>query len=421
MKSGDKRVQKWVILLLASVAVAFLAWWGLSWFITPRVNVTRIVQGPVVQAFYATGTVQPVREFPIKANNEGILEKVLVDKGARVTAGQPLAILNDPVLRYRADRARATLDEKKKRADANNSPIWAEFDARISAADEMVATAGREVGRMEKMSLTNAASVSDRDRAQDVLQTRTAERDSLKAQRRAKLLELEREVQVAQAEYDSAVWETQQQTLKAPIDGVVLNRPTSQGTRVAINDVVMRVADVRPENLVMRAAVDEEDITKCRVGQIVRMSLYAFPGERVSGKVTQIYDEADPTRRTFEVDVTVNEAADRLSAGMTGELAFIIAEKASASILPSTAVQGGGVYVVVAGRIEKRTPEIGLRSFQRVEVISGITKDDTVIFSPIGTLTPGDSVRANEVEPREAVGVDPEKDSEGGGTFKGFG
>ena len=66
-------------------------------------------------------------------------------------------------------------------------------------------------------------------------------------------LELERELQVAKAALDTANWNLEQQTLSRPIDGVVLDRPLSVGTRLAINDHVMRVADVRPEKLVMRA------------------------------------------------------------------------------------------------------------------------------------------------------------------------
>jgi multidrug resistance efflux pump len=54
----------------------------------------------------------------------------------------------------------------------------------------------------------------------------------------------------------TAEWNLEQQTLRAPIDGVVLDRPIAIGTRMAINDQIMRIADVTPKNLVMRAAVD---------------------------------------------------------------------------------------------------------------------------------------------------------------------
>ena len=69
-------------------------------FLRPSVVVTEAVEGPVVQAFYSTGTIQPVREFPIKSNTAGILTDVRVDKGARVKKGDVLALVSDPQLRY---------------------------------------------------------------------------------------------------------------------------------------------------------------------------------------------------------------------------------------------------------------------------------------------------------------------------------
>ena len=63
----------------------------------PVVTVTEVVRGPVVQAFYATGTLSPVREHPVKAPVEGTLERLddapdvaVIDKGSRVRKGQPL-------------------------------------------------------------------------------------------------------------------------------------------------------------------------------------------------------------------------------------------------------------------------------------------------------------------------------------------
>ena len=84
----------------------------------------------------------------------------------------------------------------------------------------------------------------------DRVKERVIEAESIKAQRAAKKLELDRQVEVGRAALDIANWNLEQQTLKAPIDGVVLDRPTAIGTRVAVNDSIMRIADVTPVNLV---------------------------------------------------------------------------------------------------------------------------------------------------------------------------
>lgn len=387
----------------------------------PTVTVTRLVEGPVIRAVYATGTISPVREYPIRASTAGTLSEVMVDKGDAVTAGQVLATVADSSLVYAADRAQAELREKQARLDPATSPVLAEFDARIRAATEQLAIAQREETRLRQLLEDQARSTTDLDRAADRVQAALGLAESLKSQRASALLELEREVAFAQSAAKTAQWDLDQQQARSPIDGVVLDRPIPQGTRVAINDTLMRVADVTPANLVMRAAVDEEDITSVSVGQKVIMTLYAFPDEKFLGKVKTIYAEADPNRRTFEVDVEIEQPSDRFQPGMTGELAFVVTEKASAQILPSQAVQKGGVvYVIRDGRIVPDTPEIGVRAVDRVEVLSGIAPDARVVISPIAPGDVGKHARVTEIDPRAAAGLDPTGAMKGAEAFKGW-
>jgi RND family efflux transporter MFP subunit len=409
---------RWIItaaiaaVVVAGAVLAFLR------FSSPLVVVSEAVEGPVVQAFYSTGTVQPDREFPIKANVAGTIAEVRVDKGDAVTKGQPLAIMAEPGLVFAQRQAQAELEEKQKRADAKNSPVLQEYDARISAGQAQLEIAQRELARIKALIEKNAASQMDLDAASDRVKTVWTLVESAKAQRATRQLELERELQVARSALDTANWNLEQQTLKSPIDGVVLNRPLSVGTRVAINDVVMTVADVRPEKLVMRAAVDEEDVTKVRVGQVVRMTLYSYDSRTFEGKVARIYPQADPERRTFEVDVQIVDPDPRLSPGMTGELAFVMDAKARAVVVPSQAVQKGAVYIVENGRLKKLSAEIGLRGIERSEVRSGAKPGDRVVISTVGDLEDGQRVRTSYTDPVTAAGLN--KPKQVNDNFKGF-
>src|SRR5688500_2984469 len=84
---------RWLIVTIAVAALAAGAWWGYQSWSSPRVIYTEVVEGPVVQAFYATGTLQPHREFPIKSNVEGTVTEVYVDKGEPVRKGHKLVFV----------------------------------------------------------------------------------------------------------------------------------------------------------------------------------------------------------------------------------------------------------------------------------------------------------------------------------------
>jgi HlyD family secretion protein len=396
---------RWIVGSVGGIILAGFAAWLVLLLTSPSVTVTEAVEGPVVQAFYSTGTVQPEREYPIRANAPGTLQDVKVDKGDKVKVKQIVAVVVDPALKFQVDKADAELKEKLARASPGQSPVLQEFDSKIQAYGEMVDISKREVDRIKGLVEGNAGAQADLDTALDRLKKNWSECESFKSQRAAKLLELQREVDVAKAALATAKSNFDQQSLKSPIDGVILNRPLPLGTRVAVNDDIMRIAQVAPESLVIRAAVDEEDIAKVRLKQTVRLTLYAFPTRSFEGRVTRIYDQADADRRTFEVDVKLAELEPHLQPGMTGELAFVMDSRDRAIVVPSQAVQNGSVYVLEANRLKRRPVQIGLRSVERTEIISGIKPRDRVIISPVANYRDGKRLRPTFIDPLTAAGL----------------
>src|SRR5687767_13339136 len=160
---------RWIVIAAAATFCVVAAGYLALRFARPVVTVSEAVEAPVVQAFYSTGTIQPEREYPIKSNVAGNLTAVHVDKGDRVKKGQPLAFVADPELKYAADKARAELVERQKRADPKSSPVLREFQARIEASQDILDIAKREERRVSELIPRNAASQTDLDKALDRL------------------------------------------------------------------------------------------------------------------------------------------------------------------------------------------------------------------------------------------------------------
>src|SRR5436189_4027649 len=112
---------KLVAIATALIAVVALGTIAVLRFASPLVTVTDAVEGPVVQAFYSTGTIQPEREYPIRSNVAGTITEVRVDKGSAVKKGDLLAVVTDPALKFQVDKAQAELTEKLARLDPKTS------------------------------------------------------------------------------------------------------------------------------------------------------------------------------------------------------------------------------------------------------------------------------------------------------------
>ena len=400
-------------MMIAGAAVCAAAAAGVGAYLLsrPAVTVTEVVEGKMIEAFYATGTVRPHLEYPIHSSVGGILKRVLVRQGSSVTKGQELAEVVDPQLQYQADKARADLKTRRQFADPDASPVLHEFDQRIIGAQQMLDAARQQEERFASLAQRNAASANDRDQAYEHMKKLWADLESLKDQRLAKLRELQEDVEVAEAADRAAQENLRRQKLLSPIDGVVLDEPMAHDSRVEVNGHVMQVADVRVHNLVMRAAVDEEKVARVRIGQKVAMTLYSFPRISFDGAVTDIYPKADPNRRTFEVDVSFLSPDPNLRAGMTGELAFIDRTADRALLVPSQAVQNNAIWEVRHGRLTRTAAQVGLRSIEHAQVISGLNVGEQIVISPIGTLHEGQAVRIGSVmDPQAAADLNRPKE-----------
>jgi len=455
---------KWILLAIVLVAGVAGVLYALR-LARPAVTVTEVVVGPAVQAFYATGTLEPAdREHPIRAPVEGFIhappgDQPYIDKGDRVRKGQVLAVVYNEQFQYAYDKALADLTEKQARADAKSSPVLLELDAKIANYGELVQAAEREFRRYSISIEANVVAQADYDRALDRLKTVNAEFESFKAQKLQSRLLLDRELAEAESALKVATWNLEQTKLVSPVDGYVMDKPQQVGSRIAVNDPVVTVANTAPENLVMRAQVDEEDVTKVAlpsqvmeaattpangpstgpstgpataappaappatgrgtspatspVGQLVRMSLYAFPDQIFAGRVVRIYPKADVERRTFEVDIAIEQPNGRMQAGMTGELAFEIQSKAQTLVAPSQALQDGKVWTIRDGRLTDAQAKVGLRGVERIEILSGLQAGDVVVLSPVAELEPNVPVRvAERLDPRVAAGLNKPKEKE---------
>jgi RND family efflux transporter MFP subunit len=410
-RQGLRQASRLGTAVVVTVVLLLAVAWGYSRYALPSVVLTEVVEGPVVEAFYATGTLVPYREYPVKSNVDGTLIEVLVDKGAKVKKGDVLARVYVEEFVLRRQQAAADLELKMAQADEATSPTLLEFDVRIQSTDAQLEVARREYDRLARLRNSGGSTLSEFDRAGELVKTLTHAREALVSSKATKQLELQRDVKFARAALELAEWNVSQQAIMCPIDGVVLDWPLTRGTRVRENDLLLHVGNVAPEALVLRANVDEEDVTRIRPLQVVKVSLYAYPQRVFEGRVQHVYPKADPTRRTFEVDIEVLQPEASFAAGMTSEIAFVVAEKERARVVPSQAVQRGQLWVVRDGCLQPLEVKLGLRSILRTEVLSGVELGEQVMVSALGSMTPGTEVRTTYVSPAVAAGLnEPKKD-----------
>lgn len=184
-------------------------------------------------------------------------------------------------------------------------------------------------------------------------------------------------------------------TVRSPIAGVVIVRNVEPGEMVTagITATVNGEAQLtiaQTERLVLELDLNQVDVARVAIGQTARILLDAYPGEEVSGSVTQIAaaGHLDTTRGidvfTVKVELDPRKSKVDIKPGMTAEVRIRVGEYADVVKLPAETVfeEDGKTYVWrVTGEGQEQKKEkvevtIGRRSDQEVEVTKGVAAGD---------------------------------------------
>jgi Cu(I)/Ag(I) efflux system membrane fusion protein len=172
-------------------------------------------------------------------------------------------------------------------------------------------------------------------------------------------------------------------TLRAPADGVVLEKSAVQGMRFMPGDALYRFGDLATVWLV--AEVYEQDLAAIRTGMSVAATLVAYPGVRFDGVVTFIYPTMSRETRTTKLRIEMPNPDGRLKLDMfaTVELAAPLTPGPVLAVPESAVLDTGARQAVLVdrgdGRFEPRAVAPGLRADGYVEIRDGLRAGEAVV------------------------------------------
>ena len=170
--------------------------------------------------------------------------------------------------------------------------------------------------------------------------------------------------------------------LKAPIDGVIIERTATAGELVDKSKAIYTISD--PAQLWAIAEVKERDIAAVKSGQDATFTVLAYPQEKFEGKVVLVGNQVESDSRTLEVRIAVANSDGRLKAGMFADVEIVTTILDNVLLIPDGALETDGenqiVFVALDGKkFEKRVVKLGLEQSGRVQILSGVKAGENVV------------------------------------------
>ena len=173
--------------------------------------------------------------------------------------------------------------------------------------------------------------------------------------------------------------------LRAPFEGVVIDKPAVAGMRFAPGDTLFRIADLSQIWLI--ADVFEQDLASVQIGASAEVTVGAYPDRIFTGAVAFIYPSLTRETRTARVRIDLPNPDGRLKAEMYGQVEIGAASNAASVVaVPNSAVIDGGVTQTVLieqgkGRYQPRKVKLGRHGDGYIEVMEGVTQGEKVVVS----------------------------------------
>lgn len=220
---------------------------------------------------------------------------------------------------------------------------------------------------------------------------------------RSQLRVVEAQIAAAEAGHAAAAINKDDTFLRAPIDGLLLQRDVEVGTYISPGKPAFVLADTS----VVKAqfGVPDLDVQSLKPGSTLTVELEALPGREFTGQITSISPSADQKTRLFEIEVSIQNSQRLLKVGMIASLTLVAPQRVeSVAVVPLNAIirskDEPDQYSLFVVEEQGATPRVHLRKVtlgeafgNRVAVKSGVKVGERVITSGGSRLVDGEAVQ----------------------------
>lgn len=326
---------KWVVvavvllLLIFALSRCFRGPEGVSYATEP------VTRGALTVTVSATGKLAPTNQVEVGSELSGLVTKVVVDVNDRVTAGQPLALIDPERLDDTIRQSQAALNARL--ADvATAKATQQEARAQLARLEEVNRLSGGRVPAKTELETARAAA------ARAAAAVRAAEAN----------------VVSARAQLNSDQTQRTRAIIRSPVNGVVLARQIEPGQTVAssFNTPTLFVIAEDLSSMKLEVAIDEADVGQVKEGQRATFTVDAFPGQTFPARITRVDLGSNLTTSTsasstttttsttgqvvsYAATLSVENPELKLRPGMTATAEIVTVERPQALLVPNAALR----------------------------------------------------------------------------------
>jgi len=396
----------WIVVglvVVVSLAAVFLSTRGGTETVY---QTTAAERGDLIASIGATGSVRARQSAVLLWQTNGIVEKVNVEVGQRITREEVMASLDkaslnqsiilaetdlanakralEDLLNSDTSRAQALIAVDKAEKAYEKAYNWRlELNGKIEIVDTYLEFGVPKVRKYK--GYADAETIADAD--ENLALTKAQLDDARRAYERLKDGADAADVAAAEARVAAAQSTLNLAFISVPFDGTVTQSNPAVGDQVSAGTVAFRVDDL--SHLLVDLQVSEVDINSVFVDQAAVLTFDAILGKQYSGKVVKVGQSGDTVQGvvSFTVTIELTDADEFVKPGMTAAVTVVVEEVKDVVLIPNRAVRlvdgNRVVYKLVNGLPVQVKVQLGASSDTSSVLVEGDLKEgDLIILNP---------------------------------------
>ena len=373
----------------------------------PEVEFIKVARETIVSSLGTNGKVEPIEWLPARAERAGTIARVLIARGQQVRKDQPMVELDTRIASAELGKAEAAIHEAQLQErvldQGGRISERQQVEADLARARLDLAAAEKQQAALERLVAKQAATQVELDTARQAVNQLRLRIGALEQHKAALVTGSDREIAKAKVrgtESTAAVAriDLDLSVIRAPMDGTVYDFDLKAGAYLNPGDLVAKVGKL--DRVRVTVYVDEPDMGKVHQGEAVIITWDAMPGHRWKGEVDKLPTQVTPlgTRQVGEVGCVIeNPDRDLLpNANINAEIQAAVVP--GALVLPKEAFRregaDTGVFLLRGDRVEWRKVTLGVSSYTKSQVLSGLAEGDAVALPTEKTIKSGRKVEA---------------------------
>ena len=364
MKNKVKKMKSYISLLIITSLLFSCS--------TPPQSTKATIQD-ISESVYASGNIESADQYKVYSTVSGIIENILVEEGQFVKKGHPLFSLSNEGVKIALESAQLNRDYANL---AQNQNKLKELKFSIKSAKLKWRNDSLNYERKKMLYTKNVITGAELESAELIFQSSSSNYTSLLLQLDDLKKQLTLNDKLSAKNLSQSLKNSNDFIIKSEINGTVYSIIKNKGELITPQTPLAIVGS--QNNYILKLQIDEYDIVKVKKGQQVSVRLDSYKGKVFKAIVTKISPIMNERSKTFTIEAQFTDSPQTLYPNLSLEANIVITHHTKAVCIPVAYLFNDNYVYLKNGT--KRKVDVGLKDYDKAEIVKGLFKNDEIII-----------------------------------------